>query len=146
MSAQVREAGAPYPVTPLAEGLLIDTHAALWWFIDDRRLPPKAREAIADPARPVYFSAVSGWELATKARIGKLPELPDVAGRLPGFVSGSGFKVLPVQLDHATRAGDLPLHHRDPFDRMLVAQSLIEGLTVITRDGAFAQYGCKTLW
>jgi PIN domain nuclease of toxin-antitoxin system len=72
--------------------------------------------------------------------------MPDIAGRLPGFVSGSGFRVLPMQLDHAIRAGDLPLVHRDPFDRMLAAQSMIEGLTVVTRDKVFADYGCKTLW
>ena len=143
----VREASASYEAQAAkAGGLLIDTHAALWWFIDDPRLPKTAREAIADPAVPVFFSTASAWELAIKASIGKLPEMPDVPGRLPGFVSGSGFRLLPIQLDHAMRAGDLPQHHRDPFDRLLVAQADIENLTVVTRDPMFPKYGCKTLW
>jgi PIN domain nuclease of toxin-antitoxin system len=147
MTRRVREVHGRYEVTPVARGdVLLDTHAALWWFVDDARLSVPARNAIGDPDHKVYFSTVSAWELATKARIGKLPELPEVARLLPGFVEGSGFRVLPVLLDHATHAGDLPGRHRDPFDRMLIAQATLEGLTVITRDPMFADYGCKVIW
>jgi PIN domain nuclease of toxin-antitoxin system len=146
VTRRVREVQALYGVTPAAGDLLLDTHAALWWFINDPRLPESARREIGNPEHKVFFSTASAWELATKARIGKLFELPNVASLLPGFVNGSGFRVLPVLLDHATHAGDLPLYHRDPFDRMLAAQALIDGLTVVTRDKVFAEYGCKVLW
>ena len=147
MTRRLREVPARYDVmAPVSGDLLLDTHAALWWFVDSPQLTQAVRELIGDSARRVVFSAASAWELATKARIGKLPEMPEVPTRLPGFVQGSRFEVLPISLEHSLLAGALPGPHRDPFDRMLIAQARREGLTVVTRDKIFADYGCTTVW
>lgn len=121
--------------------LLLDTHAFLWWLVDDPRLGEKARGVIADPANEVFVSAASGWEAAIKAVLGKL-ELP---GPLDAVVEEEGFTHLPISFFHGEQAGSLPPHHRDPFDRMLVAQAQAEGLTVVTADPDIAAYGVRTL-
>jgi PIN domain nuclease of toxin-antitoxin system len=120
---------------------LLDTHALLWWLADDGRLPPGARRAIKDPAAIAYVSAGSVWEIAIKRSLGKL-ELPDswYAATFRDFAE------LPITSEHARRAGELPPHHRDPFDRLLVAQALAEGLTLVTADPAFARYGVQVTW
>jgi PIN domain nuclease of toxin-antitoxin system len=120
--------------------LLLDTHAVLWW-LADAGLTDDALDAVADPANLVYVSAASVWEAGIKARLGKLdiPEPLEVAFR------DDGFEPLPVTFEHAARAAVLPDHHRDPFDRMLVAQADLEGLTIVTRDRAFAPYDVRTL-
>jgi PIN domain nuclease of toxin-antitoxin system len=120
---------------------LLDTHALLWWLADDGRLPPGARRAIKDPAAIAYVSAGSVWEIAIKRSLGKL-ELPDswYAATFRDFAE------LPITSDHARRAGELPPHHRDPFDRILVAQALAEGLMLVTADPAFARYGVQVTW
>jgi PIN domain nuclease of toxin-antitoxin system len=120
--------------------LLLDTHALLWW-LGDTELTDLARQEIADPSNLVAVSAASIWEISIKASLGKLkidvPVAPQVAtGR---------FESLPISLDHAERAGGLPHQHRDPIDRMLVAQAQIEGLTIVTRDGAFESYDVTTM-
>lgn len=120
--------------------LLLDTHALLWW-LADAPLEREAAEAIADPGTLVAVSAASVWEAVIKASIGKL----QVPGPLDQAAADEGFDPLPVSLAHAERAGRLPMHHRDPFDRMLVAQAIAEGLTVVTRDPAFALYDVPTL-
>ena len=123
-----------------ADRLLLDTHVFLWWRTDDPRLGAAAREAIAQ-ADVVLVSAASAWEAAIKARLGRL--------RLPQpFASGvadSGFRELPVRFGHAERAAELPRHHDDPFDRMLVAQAEIQGLTLVTHDVAIWQYEISIL-
>ena len=115
--------------------ILLDTHAALWW-LADAELTPGARHVIADTDNLVVVSAASVWEVAVKRALGKL--------RAPaGFAAAAvdaGFETLAIAFDHAEAAGALPPHHRDPFDRMLVAQAQLEGLTVMTRDGSFALY------
>lgn len=121
--------------------LLLDTHAFLWWLADDPRLGEKARALIADPANEVFVSAASGWEAAIKAALGKL-ELP---GPLDAAVEEEGFTHMPITFFHGEQAGSLPPHHRDPFDRMLVAQAQAEGLTVVTADPHIAVYGIRTL-
>ena len=121
--------------------LLLDTHALLWWLFDDPKLSRDSREAISDPTSEVYVSAASAWEIATKHRLGKLPEAGDVPTALPRYVRQARFRVLPVELDHALAAGALPGPHRDPFDRMLMAQARIEGLSVVTVDPVFRDYG-----
>lgn len=126
--------------------LLLDTHTAIWWWLDSPRLGPAAREAIIAGDRPVAVSAVCGLEIAIKYRIGKLPEFGDPETRFPALMAANQFDSLHVTDAHALRAGLLPGDHRDPFDRLLAAQALIEDMTVVTRDPAFAAFGCKTLW
>lgn len=121
--------------------LLLDTHALLWWLADDGRLSPPARDAIADGANLVAVSAASAWEISIKKALGKL-QAPD---DLPAAIDDCGLQPLPITLHHAALAGALPRHHDDPFDRMLVAQAMHEGLTVVTADPAFAAYGVAVL-
>jgi PIN domain nuclease of toxin-antitoxin system len=119
--------------------LLLDTNALLWWLAGEP-LQPAALERIADPEALVMVSAASVWEVEIKRRLGKL-DAPDLAG----VVEEEGFAALAISLPHAARAGSLPLHHHDPFDRMLVAQAQLEGLTIVTRDRAFDAYDVPVL-
>lgn len=121
--------------------LLLDTHALLWWLADDGRLGVVAREAIADGDNLVSVSAVSAWEISIKKALGKL-QAPD---DLPGAIAECDLQPLSITLQHATLAGALPRHHDDPFDRMLVAQAIHEGLTIVTADQVFAAYGVGVL-
>ena len=124
--------------------VLLDTQALLWWFADDDALSRKARRLIAKPDTDVLVSAASGWEMAIKQKSGKL-EARAFLDRLPQELAEEGFLELPISLDHALRAGSLVEHHKDPFDRMLVAQARVEGLTLVTRDRRLALYGVATL-
>lgn len=126
--------------------LLLDTHALLWWWTDDPRLSAAARSAIADEANEVYVSAVSAWEVATKHRLGKLGELHQAASRFEELVRADGFLPLPIDQRHALRAGRWPSEHRDPFDRMLAAQSEIEGMALVTCDTALSGFACQQVW
>jgi PIN domain nuclease of toxin-antitoxin system len=121
--------------------LLLDAHAALWWLADDATLDVAARSAIADPTNDVLISAASIWEIEIKRALGKL-----TAPRgLVDAVADAGFDVLPITGVDAERAGSLPAHHRDPFDRMLVAQAERLGAIVVSRDPAFGAYGIDLL-
>ncbi|HUG52719.1 MAG TPA: type II toxin-antitoxin system VapC family toxin [Vicinamibacteria bacterium] len=122
--------------------LLLDTHAFLWWVMDDRRLGVKARTAIADPSSVVHVSAASCWEMAIKAALGRLT-LGDTD--LEAEIPANGFVGLPITAGHAFRAGALPRHHADPFDRMLVAQALAEELVLVTHDPLLGRYGAALL-
>ncbi len=126
--------------------LLLDTHALLWWLFDDPRLSETGRSAIADPDNEILVSAASGWEISTKHRLGKLPEAGDVPTELPRYLRKARFGVLPVGLGHALAAGALQGPHRDPFDRMLIAQARIEGLSVVTVDPVFRDYAASVVW
>jgi PIN domain nuclease of toxin-antitoxin system len=126
--------------------LLLDTHAWLWWVTDDERLSPAAKQAVADADNEVFVSAASAWEIATKRRLGKLDNLPRVAERYGELIAADGFQHLVVDHRHALRAGGYALEHRDPFDRMLAAQSELERMPLVTRDPAFALFGTRTLW
>jgi len=126
--------------------LLLDTHALLWWLADDSRLSQQARNAIADPERTVYLSAASAWEIATKHRIGRLPDAGELLADFSGIVSRAGFEELPITAKHAVLAGTLPGDHRDPFDRMLAAQALCESLAIVTADEAIGALGARCLW
>jgi PIN domain nuclease of toxin-antitoxin system len=119
--------------------LLLDTHILIWWD-EGARLTDRAMDAIRS-ADQVYVSAVTGWEIAIKASLGRLKTTRSVAGA----VTESGFEELPVRLHHAQAIRDLPWHHRDPFDRMLVAQAREEGLTLVTRDEALGLYDVRVL-
>ena len=125
---------------------LLDTHALLWWFTDDPRLSPVVREAIEDASNEFFVSAASAWEISTKQRLGKLPELPDVTSRFAELVAADGFAHLAVNYLHSLRAGGCRVAHRDPFDRMLAAQSELESLPLVTRDPAFVHFGTETFW
>lgn len=125
---------------------ILDTHALLWWWTDDPALSPRARELIQDEANEFLVSAASAWEIATKYRLGKLDIGRDAVARFDELVTLDGFSHLPVSYLHALRAGGLLNDHRDPFDRMLAAQSLIEGVPLVTRDTAFDALGTATIW
>jgi PIN domain nuclease of toxin-antitoxin system len=124
--------------------LLLDTHALLWWLVDSPSLSPRARDAISDPDNEVWASAVSGYELANKQRLGKLK--PPLTEELILMVRRAGLPVLPVTLEHAVAAASMPGPHRDPWDRLLMAQARLDHLTVVTVDPAFPDYGVATLW
>ena len=121
--------------------LLLDTQALLLALADEPALSSSARSAIADPANDVFVSAVSIWEIAIKRALGKLKAPSGIAG----VVEESGFQELVVTSFHAEQAGDLPMHHRDPFDRMLVAQAQAEGLIIVTSDRRIPLYGVRTV-
>jgi len=126
--------------------LLLDTHALLWWLDGDRRLSLKARRAIASESNSILVSAVSAWEITTKARLGKLPGATDVAADVAACVASQGFLPLDITILHAQRAGRLPGAHRDPFDRMLIAQSQIEDVALVSDDDAFDPFDVRRFW
>ena len=126
--------------------VLLDTHALLWWLLDDARLSGPAREAIADPRHTVLVSGASGWEIATKHRLGKLGLEPWDPRALPGILEVERIEVLPVSVADGLEAGLLPGPHRDPFDRMLIAQSRIHDLPVVSLDPVFPEYGVSVIW
>jgi PIN domain nuclease of toxin-antitoxin system len=121
--------------------LLLDTHVLLWALGLPEELRPDARRAIADPSNDVLVSTASAWEIAIKRALGRLDAPDDLAEALEVV----GFDELPIRLEHALAVERLPPHHRDPFDRMLIAQALSEGLTIVTRDPRFAAYGVPLL-
>ena len=126
--------------------LLLDSHAFLWWITDSGRLSEKARDLIGDDAHEVFVSATTAWEIATKYRLGKLP-LPELtAFDMSGTIARQGFQELPISVQDAVLAGRLPGPHRDPFDRMLMAQTLVHGLALVSREAVFDQYGVTRPW
>jgi PIN domain nuclease of toxin-antitoxin system len=126
--------------------LLLDTHALLWWFAGDDQLSSTARSAIEDYDNPVYVSAASAWEVATKHRLGKLSEIGRLANDFAGEVAKQGFLPLEITLEQGQHAGALPGNHRDPFDRMLIAQSQAQNLVLVSNELAFDYYGVTRLW
>ena len=122
--------------------LLLDTHASLWWLADDAALKTEARKTIGDPPSIIYVSAASAWEISIKKALGKL----DAPDDLPAALIANHFQSLPITIAHALSAGQLPRHHDDPFDRMLIAQALAEQLTVVTHDTMFRPYGIPIIW
>lgn len=126
--------------------LLLDTHALLWWLAEPQRLSRVAHARIADPRSRIAVSAASGWEIATKVRLGKLPTAMELTQDLPVIVAAQGFEILPVKLPHGLRAGGYEVAHRDPFDRLLAAQAELEGLTLVSLDPALHAFPCRILW
>lgn len=134
--------GVCYSVT-----LLLDTHALLWWF--NRQLgtlSANARDAIATASGPVLVSSVCAFEIATKQVIGKLHGVEHLLIAFERKLTNEGFVALPVEIRHAVAVGGLPLHHRDPFDRLLIAQALVDDLTIVSIDDKFDRYGVRRLW
>ena len=121
--------------------VLLDTHAFLWWLTDDSALGPAAREVIGEPRNQIFVSAATTWEIAIKRQLGKVTAPADIEAA----VEEKGLAKLPISLFHGQQAGSLPLHHRDPFDRMLIAQSQAEGLELMTIDPVFRQYGVRLI-
>lgn len=126
--------------------LLLDTHVWLWAVLTPERLAPAARNAIEDVNNALLVSAASAWEIATKHAIGKLPlpERPEIL--VPRALIALGATELPISVRHAVSSADLPLHHRDPFDRILVAQAICEGVTLVTADHVLTRYSAPVLW
>lgn len=130
----------------MTAGFLLDTHALLWWLAEPDRLSAAAHAAIADPTARVVVSAASGWEIATKVRLGKLPAAVELLSDLPELLAGQGFELLPIQLQHGLRAGSYPMAHRDLFDRLLAAQAELANLTLVSLDPALQPFPCQVLW
>jgi len=125
--------------------MLLDTHALLWWATLDPGLSPKAKRAIAREDGEVYVSAASAWEIATKVRLAKL-DWPASAGSVNAYILGQGFRALPISIDHAEHAGQLGIAHRDPFDRMLIAQAQLESLWLVSNEELFDAAGVRRYW
>lgn len=126
--------------------LALDSHAFFWWVVDHPRLTRAARAAIEDPDNEIYVSAVVAWEMATKVRLAKWLEARAVAENFDAAVERSSFLPLAITLQHVRSAGFLPDRHGDPFDRMLAAQSRIEGMPLVTADPVFKAFGTKVIW
>ena len=122
--------------------LLLDTHAALWWLVGDRRFGERALAALEDDANEVLLSAAVVWEVAIKRALGKLEAPDDFASTL----LSAGVRPLPVRVEHAAAVERLPWHHNDPFDRMLVAQAGIEGAELVSKDSSLRAYGVPIVW
>lgn len=126
--------------------LLLDTHAFLWWIAGNERLSMTARRAIADDANEVLVSAASAWEVATKFRIGKLAEAAALALDVSGRIADQGFGELSISVADGARAGALPGRHRDPFDRILIAQALARNIVLVSNEALFDRYAVRRLW
>ena len=126
--------------------VLLDTHALLWWFADNPALTNSARKVIAQTSNAVFVSAASAWEIATKVRIGKLPTAVDLAADFTGHLDREGFQTLAISGEHAIRAGLLPGSHKDPFDRMLIAQAQAEDMPIISNEALFDAFGVRRIW
>jgi PIN domain nuclease of toxin-antitoxin system len=121
--------------------ILLDTHALIWWLNGDNKLGLNAIEQISNPENDIYVSAATVWEMSIKQQMGKLVAPEDIESK----VEQAGFSALPITLFHGQQAGKLPLHHKDPFDRMLIAQSQAEGLQILTKDEHFPAYGIRLI-
>ncbi len=126
--------------------LLLDTHALIWWLLGDDALSTAARNAIADPGNDSFVSAASAWEITTKYRIGKLSEAAFLAADVARIVAAHGFTEVPISIRHGQIAGGLPGIHKDPFDRMLIAQAITEDMAIVSRDAILGAYGVVRLW
>jgi PIN domain nuclease of toxin-antitoxin system len=125
--------------------VLLDTHVLLWWLGAPKKISRVAHEVLSDPEVRVYVSAAVAWEMAFKVNLGKLAAADVVAG-FAGLVQAKGFFRLAISTDHALRAGLLPLHHADPFDRMLIAQAHALNCPIVSADARFDHYGVRRIW
>jgi PIN domain nuclease of toxin-antitoxin system len=126
--------------------ILLDTHAFLWWITDDQKLSSRAREVISDAENELFFSAASGWEVSIKVQLGrlKLPEEPERF--IPEQLRMNFIRSLPIQMRHALFVSTLPNHHRDPFDRILVAQAQLEEMSILSADLQISRYQVELIW
>jgi PIN domain nuclease of toxin-antitoxin system len=126
--------------------LLLDTHTFLWWVAASGELSRKARSAVGSVRNECFVSVASGWEIAIKVSLGKLRIDGALDRFLPEQLAANGFQALAIDLKHTARVATLPFHHRDPFDRLLVAQALEEDLAMVTADPVIAKYGVNRVW
>ena len=126
--------------------LLLDTHAFLWWLANDPALSGKARTAIADGRHECFVSLASCWEMAIKCSLGKLRLTQPVERFIPDEISANGFHLLGIDFRHVAKVETLPFYHRDPFDRLLAAQALLEKMTIVSCDTVLSEYGVKRIW
>ena len=126
--------------------ILLDTHVWLWTLVAPERIRRSAREAILDRGNALFLSAASAWEIAIKHAIGKLPLPEPPETFVPSRLIRDSIRPLPVAMHHALRVATLPPHHRDPFDRLLIAQARVDRMPVVTRDPIFTRYGVRTIW
>lgn len=127
--------------------LLLDTQVFLWWATDDHRLSARARRVLGDSASEIYFSVASGWEIAIKARLGRLLTLGEEVGSfVADQLAVNGFEVLPINLNHVLATCSLPDYHKDPFDRLLIAQAACEDLALLSADPKLARYKARVVW
>lgn len=126
--------------------LLLDTHTLLWWATDRARLSPAALAVCEDASNVLLLSVVSVWEMQIKAQLGKLTLTIPLATLIDREVNTNGMTLLPVELEHVLALDTLPAYHKDPFDRLLIAQAQLEGATLVTTDSVFARYGISRLW
>lgn len=125
---------------------LLDTHALIWWWADNPRLPVPIRALIQEPHSRIFISPVSALEMAIKVRNWKLEKMQEAVQNFHEWIEDEGFVSVDITCDHAREAGLLEGEHRDPFDRLIAAQSIIEKIPVISRDPALASLGCETVW
>lgn len=125
---------------------LLDSHTFLWWVADDRQLSPTVRKIIEAPEHEILFSAASAWELVIKAQLGRLDLSADPAAFLRQQMMINGFVPLSITMEHAVRVAGLPPLHRDPFDRILIAQALLENVPLLTADRLISQYQVPVVW
>ena len=125
--------------------LLLDTHAVIWWFEGNERLPQRVRDVI-DQGGEVFVSAVSAYEIALKHRLGRLPDAATLAGNFEEMTAEQQFKPLAITMAHALAAGKLAIGHRDPFDRLLIAQALVDNLALATNERIFDATGVSRVW
>lgn len=126
--------------------VLLDTHAFLWWINDDARLSERAREIFSDGDNDLLFSVASGWEMAIKAGLGRLTVSSNLGPYLLTHLVENAVEVLPISLSHAVGVTELPDHHRDPFDRLLVSQAVVEKLPILSADPEIPRYPVETIW
>jgi PIN domain nuclease of toxin-antitoxin system len=126
--------------------LLLDTHTFLWWVDDAPELSTAVRRAIADASNECFLSMASCWEMAIKSNLGKLKLAKPVEGFISEQLIANGFTLLHIELRHMAKIEKMPFHHRDPFDRLLIAQAISEKLTLVSADGVFSEYGVKVIW
>jgi PIN domain nuclease of toxin-antitoxin system len=126
--------------------MLLDTHAFLWWILNSPELSGQAREAIADTRNTILVSAASAWEITTKVRLGKLPGAQRLASNFEPQLEQEGFQGLSITVDDGLRAGSLPGRHKDPFDRMLIAQTQAHGIPIISNEECFDLYAVRRVW
>lgn len=126
--------------------LLLDTHTLLWWLAEDSSLTASARRSIAHKNNSVLVSAASAWEIATKVRFGRLEVAAELTRDFAGCLAQEEFEGLPVSIEHGIRAGSLPGSHKDPFDRMLIAQAQAENLAIVSNESVFDGYGVRRVW
>jgi PIN domain nuclease of toxin-antitoxin system len=127
-------------------GYLLDTHTLIWWFEGSHRLGKAAKERLSEQGAAIFVSAASAFEISTKHRLGKLSEVDDLLDGYADHLAGQGFHELPIAAAHALHAGALSIEHRDPFDRMLIAQAQLEGLSLVSNERLFDRFGVNRIW